>query len=883
LWSGGAETTPLDGTANADHLITTTYEYNNNSQLKKIIDDSSQNTIYEYDNQGRPKKITYQDNSYKELTYNVDSLVTKWTQVKSSSADLVVNRQFDALHRLVQKDRVPSTPFVGTKQQLFQYDGLSRLTKAMDDLEPGDPINSQVEMSYDSFGDVLTEKQTAAYDEAAPATYLVTSEYNGVGFRTKLTYPGGRAIDYHPDELNRLESLDDEYLPQGSRTTSYDYLGGSKILNRRAPNNTSIRVTYDDAKRVVELAHSMTSGTPPYALPDFKYGYDIVGNRLSERRLHEPSTGSNKKGERYEYDVAYRLTKRREGSFDTNGAWQDTWPTALDYNLDGPGNWKTYLNGTSYTNTVNTLNQYSVFRGNGANRNLLYDLAGNLIRESMTAGGQTVYQQYSYDSSNRLNSYTDTSENATEYKYDALNRRIMKNWHASTYRRFVYDGGKLIEERDYYDNLMASYVYGAGGEILTRRHWFGGSSTDLFYHTNSLGSVTAVTDSAGEVKERYKYDSYGKATFVKPDFSASGSTSYLVVANNILFSGAYYDGESGNYYMWHREYDPYLGRFLQRDPLGEGESLNLYAYVHNNPINATDPTGLAQERGQTWFNLVTGGGGAGSRNIYCMAGLCGGGSASSPWPIGWTSSGAPIYAPSNQSSYFGSFAHLHDLTAARADVLHARAELGLPAGDPDRGMNGDGTQPSDGSNSGSRTGMDIWDSVSKRWSTVTETADMFSKDMNRAADILTQPLTDWLNRHCLMCPAPPSLFRPPAMKLGIIFLPFGGVAKGSMSLARELGAAGEAAVREAVEIGPATRVVVNGATRVPDGLTSTALSEVKNVGALSFTQQLRDYAQIAGEMEVRFDLYVRPGAALSGPLLEAEAAGIVNILPIPFK
>jgi len=57
---------------------------------------------------------------------------------------------------------------------------------------------------------------------------------------------------------------------------------------------------------------------------------------------------------------------------------------------------------------------------------------------------------------------------------------------------------------------------------------------------------------------------------------------------------------------------------------------------------------------------------------------------------------------------------------------------------------------------------------------------------------------------------------------------------------------------------------------------------VKNVGSLSYTQQLRDYAQFAGETGLRFDLYVRPGARLSGPLLDAQAAGAVNILEIPF-
>jgi RHS repeat-associated protein len=105
-------------------------------------------------------------------------------------------------------------------------------------------------------------------------------------------------------------------------------------------------------------------------------------------------------------------------------------------------------------------------------------------------------------------------------------------------------------------------------------------------------------------------------------------------------------------------------------------------------------------------------------------------------------------------------------------------------------------------------------------------------------------------------------------------------ARGGIATVR-LGQAGEAAVRGAANIGEKIAIRVGERTRIPDGLTSTVLTEVKNVKSLSFTRQLRDFAQYAEAHNLRFDLWVRQGARISGPLQRAIELGSINLRIIP--
>jgi RHS repeat-associated protein len=129
-------------------------------------------------------------------------------------------------------------------------------------------------------------------------------------------------------------------------------------------------------------------------------------------------------------------------------------------------------------------------------------------------------------------------------------------------------------------------LFWLGGKIVsdgTDHYWSFGQTTGTskyYFGTDHLGSLRDVTDANGKLLTEYDYDLWGNRTRVQgtQDFNL-GFTGHWVIKDLVLAP--------------FRTYNPYSGRWISRDPLGEQGGINLYGYVGNDPLNATDPDGLA--------------------------------------------------------------------------------------------------------------------------------------------------------------------------------------------------------------------------------------------------------------------------------------------------
>jgi RHS repeat-associated protein len=177
--------------------------------------------------------------------------------------------------------------------------------------------------------------------------------------------------------------------------------------------------------------------------------------------------------------------------------------------------------------------------------------------------------------------------------YDGLGRCMKRagyDWGGSVLL-VTYDGWKPIVEWNGAGNWQAWNVYGPGPDEILWRYEPANTKGHLRYHHDVHGNVTALLTYAGEVLEKYTYDTFGRPTVT--DANGTNPRTGSNWRNRFMFTAREYYPHLWLYDYRNRWYDPQLGRFLQTDPTGfDAGDMNLFRYCADDPVDRSDPTGL---------------------------------------------------------------------------------------------------------------------------------------------------------------------------------------------------------------------------------------------------------------------------------------------------
>ncbi|MBU4231143.1 MAG: cysteine peptidase family C39 domain-containing protein [Desulfobacterales bacterium] len=410
---------------------------------------------------------------------------------------------------------------------------------------------TQINNTLGSFNFTYDANSRLASMDGPWANDKLTFQYDGLGRRTGMTREKGQPVTYSYDDLNRLTGLT---IGTGN-SYAYAYLGaGPRVQSLTRPNGSVTTYQYDTLKRLTQLSTAASGAT----INQYVYSYNQQDQRSSEAVI-EPNPLVP-----YQNEFA-------------------------SYVYDG----------------LNQLLSIS----NPAKKDFTYDRAGNLV-QGYTPDGYAFTA--AYDPENRLTavSYKDGGGvlNKTEYLYigDILIQvKKSKGGVLQSDTRYAYEGSLAAQERNAANNVLREYTWGLdlGGGIGGLLH-LNQAGSDNSYLYDGKGNVTSVLDAGALEAAAYQYDPFGTRRL------KSGS-----LEQPMQFSTKPYDEQTGLSFYGYRFYNPALGRWMTKDPLGEAGGMNLYAFVRNNPIKYIDPLGLNWEQAarsggnmvEDVFTAITGG------------------------------------------------------------------------------------------------------------------------------------------------------------------------------------------------------------------------------------------------------------------------------------
>ena len=506
------------------------YEYNYAGQVSRTINGNGNAIEYRYNSLGKVRERTDQLGYKETFEYDEEGNLALHTDRDGRQVQRIYNVFGDPVYEKAV-DAGGENPCIST----WRYDSLGRLIHAVCD-------GHSYEYAYDNQGN-LKEKRSNG-------KLLVAYTYDSTGNITEIKDPAGISTRYEYDLLGRMTCI---HSGQGMNV-QYGYDSLDRIEHIHYGNGVQTNYAYDCDGNISHLE----TRTESAVLLSFDYKYDGNGNRTAKTGIQGLTAGSSALDVRYQYDVRGQLLEECR-----NGA-------AVRYAYDAAGNRIRKTEGEKETryryNQKNQLLQKEDADGISC---FTYDRQGGIIEEKNAAG----IRRFTYNSLHQQTQVETETGNIQKNRYDAegLRYELIENGRRTS---FVYHNGELLHEKG--EEAETSYHLGAGIEAFQR------DRKTYYYHQDEQLNTTLISDENASIKNHYQYDAFG-----------AGLEEAEALSNRIRYTGQQYDGQTGQYYLRARYYNPVLGRFMQED-VYQGDGLNLYAYCANNPVVYYDPSGYGK-------------------------------------------------------------------------------------------------------------------------------------------------------------------------------------------------------------------------------------------------------------------------------------------------
>ena len=459
----------------------------------------------------------------------------------------------------------------------YRYDSLGRSSNRNERLDPATYNYLYSETVYDIWGREISQISVRGITGHFDLAKVYDLRYNNMGYLQSIEREAvtlWQALTQ--DAANRVTTA---HLASGGTA-------GDGLITTRCYNAYTGRL---DEAVTAPLSKTVSCGTTPAAATIMEsYFYDGIGNVSQRNEAWNQNIGGGVAPQSFSEGIAYDGLNRVANSTVSGLAAQ-----AFTYTPDGSISTKTgvgtynYANGTGTTGGPHAVK--TITGTPGVAGNFMYDADGNQM-----AGNGRSNTWTSFDMP-LVVTYTDPNSHVTstsQFTYGPNHERRTQSQSNGT---MIYYGGaqEVAMNGTTLISVKTYWPHGIGVEV--DRPAQAGSELD-WTHTDNLGSVVAITDVDGNLKEALQYDAWGSRRNTSGAPVAIGTPQVTENTDDKGYTGQEQIDSLELVHLNGRVYDPLIGKFLTGDPEvsepDNGQNYNRYSYVLNNPMNRTDPTGF---------------------------------------------------------------------------------------------------------------------------------------------------------------------------------------------------------------------------------------------------------------------------------------------------